>query len=265
MRAEDPGEAFARFNRDVQPCHIRGAIGARTRGVDHLTAGDDLATGKRHAIDAGTCGVLGDRRDLVADIFHAAFAGRATPPVEHGATVPVTFVLAVDRTKHDVVDIIERAFGLDLIGGQQLRFRALGQLHLLVFAQGVCEILVIGQIHVTVVLDGLFGHAVVANIVAQVLDEIGGELTDTHVERRGKLLAHAGIRVGGGTVFVTGVAFHHQHRAVERAYQSIRDPGLVKRDLARGYISAETAAKTCGLPEAEIKAVLAAVAKGEAV
>ena len=44
-----------------------------------------------------------------------------------------------------------------------------------------------------------------------------------------------------------------------------RDPGLVKRDLARGYISAETAAKTYGLPEAEIKAVRAAVAKGEAV
>lgn len=42
-----------------------------------------------------------------------------------------------------------------------------------------------------------------------------------------------------------------------------RDPAAVKRDLARGYISAETAARDYGLSADEIAAVLAAIAKGE--
>ena len=42
-----------------------------------------------------------------------------------------------------------------------------------------------------------------------------------------------------------------------------RDPALVKRDLARGYISAETAAKDYGLSAEDIADVQAANAKGE--
>uniref|UniRef100_UPI002FDB3238 hydantoinase B/oxoprolinase family protein n=1 Tax=Yoonia sp. TaxID=2212373 RepID=UPI002FDB3238 len=42
-----------------------------------------------------------------------------------------------------------------------------------------------------------------------------------------------------------------------------RDPGLVKRDLARGYISAKAAAEDYGLSADEIAAVQAAVARGE--
>ena len=44
-----------------------------------------------------------------------------------------------------------------------------------------------------------------------------------------------------------------------------RDPELVKRDLARGYISAETAARDYGLPARDIEAVQDAVGKGEAL
>jgi len=44
---------------------------------------------------------------------------------------------------------------------------------------------------------------------------------------------------------------------------SERDPALVKRDLARGYISAETAAKDYGLSAEDIAAVQAAISKGE--
>jgi N-methylhydantoinase B len=44
---------------------------------------------------------------------------------------------------------------------------------------------------------------------------------------------------------------------------SERDPALVKRDLARGYISAETAAKDYGLSADDIAAVQAAISKGE--
>ncbi|MYH58494.1 MAG: hydantoinase B/oxoprolinase family protein [Boseongicola sp. SB0675_bin_26] len=43
-----------------------------------------------------------------------------------------------------------------------------------------------------------------------------------------------------------------------------RDPALVKRDLARGYISAETAARDYGLSAADIGAVEEAARKGEA-
>ncbi len=42
-----------------------------------------------------------------------------------------------------------------------------------------------------------------------------------------------------------------------------RDPALVKRDLARGYISAKAAAEDYGLSAEEIAAVKAAVARGE--
>ncbi len=44
-----------------------------------------------------------------------------------------------------------------------------------------------------------------------------------------------------------------------------RDPDLVKRDLARGYISAEAAAKDYNLSAAELAEVEAAVARGDAV
>ena len=44
-----------------------------------------------------------------------------------------------------------------------------------------------------------------------------------------------------------------------------RDPALVKRDLARGYISRETAANDYGLSEGEIVEVENAVRRGEAV
>ncbi|MBM1634462.1 hydantoinase B/oxoprolinase family protein [Sulfitobacter mediterraneus] len=44
---------------------------------------------------------------------------------------------------------------------------------------------------------------------------------------------------------------------------SERDPALVKRDLARGYISAETAAKDYGLSAEDIAAVQAAISKGK--
>ncbi|MEM6620079.1 MAG: hydantoinase B/oxoprolinase family protein [Pseudomonadota bacterium] len=44
-----------------------------------------------------------------------------------------------------------------------------------------------------------------------------------------------------------------------------RNPALVKRDLAQGYISAETAARDYGLSPQDIAAVAEAVARGEAV
>jgi len=44
-----------------------------------------------------------------------------------------------------------------------------------------------------------------------------------------------------------------------------RDPASVKRDLARGYISAQVAARDYGLSAAEIKAVETAIASGEDV
>ena len=44
-----------------------------------------------------------------------------------------------------------------------------------------------------------------------------------------------------------------------------RDPDLVKRDLARGYISAETAARDYNISKEDIAAVEDAVRNGEAV
>ena len=44
-----------------------------------------------------------------------------------------------------------------------------------------------------------------------------------------------------------------------------RDPALVKRDLARGYISAEVATRDYGLSAEDIKAVEAAITSGEDV
>ena len=44
-----------------------------------------------------------------------------------------------------------------------------------------------------------------------------------------------------------------------------RDPALVRRDLARGYISAECAMRDYGMTRGDVDAVLDAVRKGEAV
>ena len=44
-----------------------------------------------------------------------------------------------------------------------------------------------------------------------------------------------------------------------------RSPGMVKRDLLRGYISAETARRDYGLSEADIADVEAKAREGEAV
>lgn len=46
---------------------------------------------------------------------------------------------------------------------------------------------------------------------------------------------------------------------------SERDPALVKRDLARGYISAEIAARDYGMNENDIAAVQDAIATGDMV
>ena len=46
---------------------------------------------------------------------------------------------------------------------------------------------------------------------------------------------------------------------------SQRDPALVKRDLARGYISAEAAARDYGLSQQDITAVKDAIAKGKPI
>ena len=46
---------------------------------------------------------------------------------------------------------------------------------------------------------------------------------------------------------------------------SDRDPDLVKRDLARGYITAETARRDYNMSEEDIAAVAAAVRNGEAL
>jgi N-methylhydantoinase B len=42
-----------------------------------------------------------------------------------------------------------------------------------------------------------------------------------------------------------------------------RDPALIKRDLARGYISAKAAMRDYGLTAADVAAVEAQVTKGE--
>ena len=46
---------------------------------------------------------------------------------------------------------------------------------------------------------------------------------------------------------------------------SERDPELVKRNLARGFISAETAARDYGMTQQDIEAVQTAVTKGEMI
>ena len=46
---------------------------------------------------------------------------------------------------------------------------------------------------------------------------------------------------------------------------SERDPELVKRDFARGYISAEAAKKDYGLSDSEIEEIKKALALGEAL
>ena len=77
----------------------------------------------------------------------------------------------------------------------------------------------------------------------------------------------------GTPMRVTGKQFVPHGRRVQMAFPGgagygdpkDRDPADVKRDLARGYISPEVAARDYGLSASDIAAVQAAVAKGEAL
>jgi len=81
------------------------------------------------------------------------------------------------------------------------------------------------------------------------------------------------IQDDGAKMFGKGKQFVAHGRRVVLAFPggagygpiSERDPELVKRDLARGYISAETAAHDYGMTQQDIEAVQTAVAKGEMV
>lgn len=93
---------------------------------------------------------------------------------------------------------------------------------------------------------------------------------------RGRRGGHAGgatkIAQDDGTKMrVKGKQFVAEGRRVQMAFPggagygdaAERDPALVKRDLARGYISAEEAARDYGLSSDDIAAVEAAVRRGE--
>ncbi|WP_370400204.1 hydantoinase B/oxoprolinase family protein [Sulfitobacter sp. JB4-11] len=77
----------------------------------------------------------------------------------------------------------------------------------------------------------------------------------------------------GTTMRVKGKQFVPHGRKVLMAFPggagygdpSKRDPAAVKRDLARGYISAEAAASDYGLSDADIAAVQDAIAKGQEI
>ncbi|WP_341862760.1 hydantoinase B/oxoprolinase family protein [Gymnodinialimonas sp. 57CJ19] len=79
------------------------------------------------------------------------------------------------------------------------------------------------------------------------------------------------VQDDGTKMRVKGKQFVAEGRRVEMAFPggagygeaADRDPALVKRDLARGYISAEEAAQDYGLSADDIAAVAAAVARGE--
>jgi N-methylhydantoinase B len=90
----------------------------------------------------------------------------------------------------------------------------------------------------------------------------GGEGSPTTIERD-----------DGATMNVKGKQFVPHGRRVVMAFPGgggygdpkDRDPALVRRDLARGYISAETAETIYGLGRADIEAVQAAAEKGEPI
>ncbi len=92
--------------------------------------------------------------------------------------------------------------------------------------------------------------------------------------RGGQPGANTTIALDDGTPMrVKGKQFVPQGRRVKMAFPggagygdpAERDASLVRRDLARGYLSAEEAARDYGLPAADIAAVEAAIRRGEDV
>jgi N-methylhydantoinase B len=95
---------------------------------------------------------------------------------------------------------------------------------------------------------------------------------------RGRRGGHAGgatriVQDDGTPMRVKGKQFVPEGRRVEMAFPggagygdpSERDPALVRRDLARGYISEAEAARDYGLSEQDIAEVADAVSRGEDV
>mmetsp|Transcript_27102 Transcript_27102/g.49406 ORF Transcript_27102/g.49406 Transcript_27102/m.49406 type:complete len:201 (-) Transcript_27102:1137-1739(-) len=153
LRRKNPAKAFARLHRHVDACHLCGPRRAGPRGIDHLPARDDVPTGQCDAFHPGARCISGHRDHFVLNIFHAAFTRLTPPPVKDGGTVPISFIHRVDGPQNNVVDIIKRIGRLDLIRCHQLGGRPRCMLHHRAFAQSVCKLFGIGEIHIAKVAD----------------------------------------------------------------------------------------------------------------
>ena len=213
---EHPGKAFARLDRQIDPGHRRRARGAWAGCVDDLPASDHLPGCQRHAVDARAIRAAGQGDHFIGDVFDAAFARLPAPPVEHRRAVPVAFIHGVDAAQHDVIDGVERIALRDLRRGQQFGRRARRVLDGQVFAQRSGKGFGIGQIQVSERTDRQVRHPfIAAHVAADILHEIRRELGNPHVQRVGKLLAHAGIGVRCRTELIAGIAFDNQHAPVK--------------------------------------------------
>ena len=117
------------------------------------------------------------------DPFNASLNRLASPPCVDSAAVEITFVHGIDRAKNNVVHGVKRVGGFDLIGCHQLGGRTRRMLYRLVRAQSVGKAFVRRKIHVAKRLNAQFWNTLItAHPVPEGMDEVSGELADTHVQ-----------------------------------------------------------------------------------
>ena len=74
----------------------------------------------------------------------------------------------------------------------------------------------IGEIQIAKGVDRQLWYCrITAHIVAEILDEVSGELGNANIQLGRELLAHARICLGGRGLRITGIPLDNQHPAIE--------------------------------------------------
>ena len=181
-----------------------------------MPTGHNLAACQRYAVNTAGIAVTVDGHHFIGDIFNAAPAGLTSPPVKDSRTVPIAFINQIDRGQPDIIKVIERIPHRNLVRRQQLGGGTGSQLDFLVGTQHIGKFIMIGEIQIAKGVDRQRRHCrITIHIVAEILDEISGELGNANVQLGRELLAHAGICVGGRGLRIAGIPLDNQHPAIE--------------------------------------------------
>src|SRR6202453_1140963 len=211
---EDVRIAAARLHWHVETGHLGDEARARTGGIDDRTGPDKLSGAQPYSLHCRSGPVDGGQ--FVGDVLDPVVASLVPPPVDHRRRIEIAFIDKVETAADDIVELVERILCAHLGGGDDPGCGPGVGLRLLIPAQDVQKVLVVGEIEIAEILDTEFGNALIAaEVGAKILDEFRRILRDTYVDGAGELLPHAVVARGGRRPLVCRVPLDNENSALE--------------------------------------------------